>query len=44
MSDFEEINGKILEETVQHLKTSICALDTLPTCSCQAPPEKGQSG
>ena len=31
MSDFKEIDGKILEETVQHLKTSTCALDTLPT-------------
>ena len=31
MSDFEEIDGKILEETVQHLKTSTCTLDTLPT-------------
>ncbi|KAK9973180.1 hypothetical protein ABG768_023923 [Culter alburnus] len=31
MSVFEAIDGKILEETVQHLKTSTCALDTLPT-------------
>jgi len=31
MSDQKEIDGKILEETVQHLKTSTFALDTLPT-------------
>ena len=31
MSVFEAIDGKILEETVQHLKTSTCALDILPT-------------
>jgi hypothetical protein len=31
MSDFEEIDGKILEETIQHLKTSTCTLDALPT-------------
>jgi len=31
MSDFEEIDGKILEEFVQHFKTSTCTLDTLPT-------------
>jgi len=27
----KEIEGKILEETVQHLKTSTCGLDALPT-------------
>ncbi|XDV11838.1 hypothetical protein PO909_000647 [Leuciscus waleckii] len=31
LSDFNKIDGKILVETVQHLKTSTCALDTLPT-------------
>jgi len=31
MSDFEEIDGTILVETVQHLKTSNCTLDTLTT-------------
>uniref|UniRef100_A0A672RP97 Reverse transcriptase domain-containing protein n=1 Tax=Sinocyclocheilus grahami TaxID=75366 RepID=A0A672RP97_SINGR len=31
MSAFEEIDSKILEEIVQHLKSSTCYLDTLPT-------------
>ncbi len=31
MSVFEEIDSKILEEIVLHLKTSTCYLDTLPT-------------
>ncbi|XP_073804016.1 uncharacterized protein isoform X1 [Danio rerio] len=31
MSDFMAINGKILEEIVQVMKTSTCSLDTLPT-------------
>ncbi len=31
MSVFEEIDSKILEEIVQHLKSSTCYLDTLPT-------------
>jgi len=31
MSVFEEIDGKILVETVQHLKTSTCTLDAHPT-------------
>ncbi len=31
MSAFEEMDSKILEEIVQHLKTSTCYLDTLPT-------------
>jgi len=31
MSVFEEIEGKILEYTVQHLKTSTCTLNALPT-------------
>jgi len=31
MSDQKEIDGKILEETVQHPETSTFALDTLPT-------------
>uniref|UniRef100_A0A8C2F867 Reverse transcriptase domain-containing protein n=1 Tax=Cyprinus carpio TaxID=7962 RepID=A0A8C2F867_CYPCA len=32
MSIFEAIDSKILEEIVQHLKSSTCYLDTLPTC------------
>ncbi len=31
MSVFETIDSKILEEIVQHLKSSTCYLDTLPT-------------
>ncbi len=31
MSVFEEIDSKILKEIVQHLKSSTCYLDTLPT-------------
>ncbi len=31
MSVFEAIDSKILEEIVQHLKSSTCYLDTLPT-------------
>ncbi len=31
LSVFEEIDSKILEEIVLHLKSSICSLDTLPT-------------
>ncbi len=31
MSIFKTIDSKILEETVQHLKSSTCYLDTLPT-------------
>jgi len=30
MSVFKEIEGTILEETIQDLKTSTCVLDTLP--------------
>jgi len=29
MSDFEGIDDKLFEETIQHLKTSTCAIDTL---------------
>jgi len=31
MSDFEDISGHFFKETVQHIKTSTCALDTIPT-------------
>ncbi len=31
MSVFEEIDSNIFEETVLHLKSSTCSLDTLPT-------------
>ncbi len=31
MSVFEAIDSKVLEEIVQHLKSSTCYLDTLPT-------------
>ncbi len=31
MSVFELIHSNILEEIVQHLKSSTCYLDTLPT-------------
>ncbi len=31
MSVFKKIDSKILEEIVQHLKSSTCYLDTLPT-------------
>jgi len=30
MSNFEEIDSTILVETIHHLKTSTCAIDTLP--------------
>ncbi len=35
MSVFEAIDSKILEEIVQHLKSSICYLDTLLTSFCK---------
>ncbi len=31
MSVFEEIDSKILEEIVMHIKSTACSLDTLPT-------------
>ncbi len=31
ITNFEAIDGKTLQETVQHLKTSICCLETLST-------------
>ncbi len=37
MSVFKTIDSKILEEIVQHLKSSTCYLDTLPTSFYQTP-------
>ena len=31
MSEFNTVDQKTLEETVQHLKTSTCCLDTIPS-------------